>query len=144
VNTRPSTPGDREFLHELHHATYRDVVIRQFGIWDEQRQDESFVQTLADCEFRIVEVDGVAVGAIGVDERDDCVRLVELQILPARQGKGLGSALLHNLMLHAKSKNKSIRLRVLRESRARSLYERNGFAVIEDAGHVYVMEWQPR
>lgn len=144
MHTRASTPGDRVFLHGLHHATYRDVVVRQFGIWDEQRQDESFVQTLSDCEFRIVEVDGVPVGAIGVDERDDGVRLVELQILPTWQGKGLGSALLHDLMLDAKTKNKPIRLRVLRENRARSLYERNGFTVIEDAGHVYVMEWQPR
>src|SRR5688500_329595 len=94
MRTRASTPAAHRFLRELHHAAYRDVVVRQFGAWDERAQDAWFEQGLQVAVFSIVEEGEVPIGAIALSSAPDCLHLVELQILPEWQNRGLGSALL--------------------------------------------------
>jgi GNAT superfamily N-acetyltransferase len=143
MRTRPSTPADRTFLRNLHHAVYRDVVVRQFGSWDERAQDEWFEKGLAEAVMSIVEEAGVPVGAIGLNTAPDCLHLVELQILPQWQNRGLGSTLVDRQLSEARARGVPIRLRVLRENRARLLYERKGFAVTGETDTHYLMEWHP-
>lgn len=35
ITSRPATDADTDFARDVHHAAYRDVVIRQFGTWDD-------------------------------------------------------------------------------------------------------------
>lgn len=144
IHLRPSTPEDVPFLRDLHHRAYRDVVSRQFGVWDEEAQNEWFETALAAAEFSVVECDGQRVGAVAVSVDVECLRLVELQILPEWQNRGLGSTVLEVQMEHARAGRRPIRLRVLRENRARALYERNGFVVIGQTDTHCLMEWMPR
>lgn len=144
LRTRPSTPDDLSFLRALHHAAYRDVVTRQFGVWDEEKQDESFLRDLASSRFEIVESSGEPIGAIGSVEAADCIQLAELWILPAWQNHGIGSSILRGLQEHAKAAGKWITLRVLHQNRARALYERHGFTVVGETDTVCLMEWRPR
>ncbi len=143
IQIRPATPTDRDFLRTLHHSAYRDVVIRQFGVWDEQDQDARFDASLADTPLCIVEDGGTAIGAIAVREHSDCLELIELQILRERQNQGLGSLLLRQQMQVARANGKPMRLRVLLENRARALYERNGFTTTGQTEIQYLMEWKP-
>jgi len=39
---RPATTADTEFARFTHHAAYHDVVVRQFGNFDERMQDNFF------------------------------------------------------------------------------------------------------
>src|SRR4026207_1004469 len=114
MHTRPSTPADRSFLRFLHHAAYRDVVIRQFGSWDDRAQDEWFEKGLVEAETHVVEESGSAVGAIRVASPPNCLPLVELQILPEWQNRGLGTALIEQQLNEARTRRLPIRLQVLR------------------------------
>jgi GNAT superfamily N-acetyltransferase len=143
MRTRLSTPADRPFLRALHHAAYRDVIVRQFGSWDEQAQDAWFEQSLAEAVMSVVEEEGEPVGAIGLTSAPDCLYLVELQILPNFQNRGLGSALLDRQLSEARARGVPIRLRVLLENRARSLYERKGFVITGETETHFLMEWRP-
>jgi ribosomal protein S18 acetylase RimI-like enzyme len=135
--TRPATSADLPFLRLLHHRAYREVVERQFGAWDEAAQDLWFEQGLATATFRIVERDGAAVGAIALSETPGAIELVELQVLPEFQGQGWGTALLSELIQLSQATQRPLHSRVLRENRARHLYERNGFVITsETATHV--------
>jgi ribosomal protein S18 acetylase RimI-like enzyme len=143
VRTRPSTPADHAFLRELHHAAYRDAIVRQFGAWDERAQDAWFEQGLELAVFSIVEEAELRIGAIALVSAPDCLHLVELQILPEWQDRGLGSALIDRQLSEARARGVPIRLRVLRENRARALYQRKGFVVTGENDTHYLMEWRP-
>ena len=56
----------------------------------------------------------------------DHLRLAEIQIDPAFQNMGIGTALLLDLLGRAKALQKPVRLSVLRGSRAGTLYQRLG------------------
>lgn len=143
MRLRPATPADHPFLRELHHRAYREVVTRQFGSWDERAQDEWFEKGLHEAEFSVVEVGEAAVGTVALKRDPDCVHLVELQILPEHQRRGLGSALLAAVCERARSDELPLRLRVLHENhRARRLYERHGFVVTGTIPTHYLMEWR--
>ncbi len=54
---------------------------------------------------------------------------MQIQIAPALQGQGLGTALLLECIAQARAAGKDITLHVLKANPARRLYERLGFVV---------------
>lgn len=142
LSFRPAATEDAPFLRELHHRAYRDVVVRQFGVWDEVAQDRWFDEGLAAARFSVVERAGEPIGAVGTNEQDGVIFLAELQILPELQGHGLGTEVLRVVLERAMQTNQRILLRVLLQSRARSLYERHGFAMTGQTETHYLMEWR--
>ena len=75
-----------------------------------------------------------------VTERDDYVSLNEIQLLPDFQGQGIGSTLLTIELDKTRCKKKPMRLQVLKQNRARWLYERFGFRVYGQTDSHYLME----
>ncbi|RYD78347.1 MAG: GNAT family N-acetyltransferase [Verrucomicrobiaceae bacterium] len=65
--------------------------------------------------------------------------LVQIQLKPSDQGKGLGTTILRLLISEAREANASLRLSVLRASPARHLYERLGFVVVAEKLRSYEM-----
>ena len=45
IDRRTATSEDFELARSIHHRAYRDVVLRQFGAWNEEEQDQFFVVT---------------------------------------------------------------------------------------------------
>lgn len=142
MQLRPATPADTPFLRQLHHRAYRDVVLRQFGAWDESAQDGWFEQGLDEAVFSVVELDGAPVAALALHELPDHIVLVELQVLPEHQSRGIGTQLLQALLDRARSERKPVSLRVLLQNRARELYGRHGFLVTGTTETHYLMEWR--
>ena len=124
---REATPDDRTFAETLHERCYKDVVIRQFGAWDSEFQKQSFEHKWHPERYRIIVYCGAAVGVLSEELKPDHLFLSEIQIDPSAQNQGIGSAILTDLFDHARSLGVPIRLRVLRCSRALTLYERIGF-----------------
>ena len=139
VTTRPATPDDKELLRRIHHDAYRDVVTRQFGPWNEAEQNRWFDKGFVASGLRVIELDGVAVGSIASIDEGDQVFLCGVQILPEYQNRGIGSELVRAELARAKSLGKPLRLQVLRENRARALYERLGFQMTGETEHHFTM-----
>jgi GNAT superfamily N-acetyltransferase len=143
MRTRQATSADTPFLRDLHHRAYHDVVLQQFGKWDLAAQDEFFGRSLREAEFSVIEEGGASIGAFGVRVEADHVQLVELQLLPEWQNKGFGARVLSQQQQAALERQLPIRLRVLLENRARTLYVRHGFIVSGQTETHYLMEWLP-
>ena len=139
IRTRPATSSDTTFLRDLHHTAYRELVIRQFGSWDEPAQDAFFDQSLRDADFELILDGDVAVGAVGTSLQTDHLFLSEIQILPEHQNRGIGTRILNAQIERAAELDKPVGLQVLRENRARIWYERHGFRVIGETVTHYLM-----
>jgi len=135
---------------------YHDVVVRQFGSWDEHEQDRLFEEGYRtalgplwwakpdETPWEILLFDGVPCGYLNVVEEPSYIALLEIVILPAFQSRGIGSELLRELTNRARAAGLPIQLQVLlMNDRAKKLYERFGFDVRGRNQTHTVMEFRP-
>jgi ribosomal protein S18 acetylase RimI-like enzyme len=133
--------SDREWAYALKREAYLEVVERQFGPWDEERQRTMFAGRWNPAISRIILVDGAAVGLVATEGRSDAFWIDEIQLAAEWQGRGIGTAVVLDLLSRAHEAQKPVRLRVLLENpRARSLYERLGFRVTGQTATHRLME----
>ncbi len=140
---RPTTTDDYEYLRRLHHAAYHDLMVQMFGGWHEDEQDRYFDDHYVAGAAQIIVVEGDDVGAVEMGR--DGVRwfIAELQIDPAWQGRGIGTAVLRDVLARADAEGVPVSLHVLKENRARRLYERLGFVTTGEMVHHYLMATMP-
>jgi ribosomal protein S18 acetylase RimI-like enzyme len=136
---RPARADDRSFLVALHEVTMRSYVDATWG-WDDEEQRAFFDAHFDPRRCQILQVDGVDVGVLAVEELVDEICLAEIQLLPAWQGKGIGSAVVRSLAERGAADGKPVTLRVLHANpRAAAFYTRLGFrSVREIETHVYM------
>jgi ribosomal protein S18 acetylase RimI-like enzyme len=151
VTLRPARPEDEAFLYQLYAGT-RAAELAALD-WSSAQQ-EAFLS----LQFRaqqahyaeypnadpqiIVEVDR-AIGRLLVSRLADEIRLVDIALLPQWRGRGIGAALIQQLLDEAALLGKPVRLHVEKSNPAQRLYQRLGFTPLADIGLYYLMEWQP-
>jgi ribosomal protein S18 acetylase RimI-like enzyme len=110
-----------------------------------EAQHRHYRQVHPDADWLIVEQAGEPIGRLYLDEREDGLRLIDISLLPARRGTGLGTALIADLMDHCRGRGKAVSLHVAKNNpAARRLYWRLGFRRIADQGELHeLMAWRP-
>ncbi len=141
LRTRVALASDRAFVERLHEDAYHDVVVRQFGAWDEARQQRHFAEKWRDWPFQLILDDNEPVGVLVVVIETNQVHLHQLLVAPHRQRQGIGSAALRHVQDQARVIGGPVRLGVLFRNRARRLYERHGFEVYACSRTHYLMHW---
>ena len=139
ITLRPVRNEDKEFCRRVHHTALRDVVIRQFGQWDDTLQDNFFEKSWSSLSLEIIEVDGQAAGTFSREIHPDYFAIAQLYLLPQFQKQGIGTKLLLEQLDKAHSLGLQVRLNVLLENRARKLYESLGFKVTGKTDIFYQM-----
>jgi ribosomal protein S18 acetylase RimI-like enzyme len=71
------------------------------------------------------------------------IRVVDVALLPAARGRGIGTALLRDLLAEGARTGKKVSIHVERFNRALGLYRRLGFGEVEENGPYLLMEWRP-
>ena len=152
LRLRPVTPEDRRFLADLY-ADVRAAELAPVPWSAEQKrafldsqfalQDHEYRRAYPDGSFAIVELDGERVGRLYLHRRATETRIVDLAIVAARRGQGIGSALLSELATAADAEGRGLSIHVeMFNHGARRLYERFGFRLAEDEG-VYLLLARP-
>ncbi len=144
---RLAAPEDFDFLFGLHKAAMRQVVEDTFGAWDETWQlayfRKHFDPLVQRSELRIIQLDGLAVGLLHVQERAEELFIASLEILPAHQNQGIGSAVIREVLRTAAAQAKPVALQVLKANiAARSLYQRLGFGITGENETHYILAWE--
>jgi GNAT superfamily N-acetyltransferase len=143
ITTRAARADDLEFARAVHHAAYRDVVERQFGVWDEDFQDNTFMESWQDAAYEIVECGGRPCGYLCVEDRSDCQHVREIVISPPFQGRGIGTMLLGRAIRRATDRGVPVRLGTFHVNRAADLYRRLGFQETARTSTHILFEWHP-
>ncbi|MES2098168.1 MAG: GNAT family N-acetyltransferase [Pseudomonadota bacterium] len=94
------------------------------------------------AQWLIVERDGERIGRLYLDEERDRVLIIDISLLPASRGEGIGEALLRDTLKWAGSTGCAVSIHVEKSNRARHLYDRLGFGLVEDKGVYDLMEWR--
>lgn len=140
---RAATEADFEFLYRLHRETMRVYAEETYGPWDETWQRSYFQRHFNPDTLRLITVDGEVAGALQVQYRTEEIFLACLEIAPPYQGRGIGTAVMRQLMDEADRASKPVALRVLKSNRrARSLYQRLGFGVTGENETHYIMAYE--
>jgi ribosomal protein S18 acetylase RimI-like enzyme len=135
---RRAQTADYQFLYNLHRATIQEYVAEIWG-WDEAWQQAHFQEKFDPAMCEIIQFDGRDVGTLQLEERADELFLALIEILPEYQGRGIGAAVIQDILVQAEQRDVSVTLRVLRNNPARALYERLGFTIIDRSDtHLYM------
>jgi ribosomal protein S18 acetylase RimI-like enzyme len=107
-------------------------------------QDRYYRDQMPDASYQVVLVDGEPAGRLYLDRRDDELHVLDIALLPEHRGRGLGTRLMGDVLAEADATAKRVTIHVERFNRALSLYERLGFAHVEDQGVYLLLERPPR
>jgi len=153
IDLRPITPEDDSFLASLYAST-RAEELAQTNWSDEQKamfcrmqfaaQTADYRANYPDASFQIIERDGIAAGRLLVMRSEDAVHVIDIALLPAHRGAGIGTKLLKELQKEARAAGKKVSIYVEQFNPARRLYDRLGFQQVEEKGVYLLLEWSSK
>ncbi|MBL8170700.1 MAG: GNAT family N-acetyltransferase [Acidobacteria bacterium] len=151
ITLRPAQADDEAFLFKLYAST-RAQELAAWG-WPEAQQ-EAFLQmqyraqrgrtdAYPNTEHSIVLSGAESIGRMLVAPVAGQIYLIDIALLPAWRGQGIGAALLQDLLASAAEAVKSVALHVEQHNPAQRLYQRLGFVFRQTEGVHLLLEWQP-
>jgi ribosomal protein S18 acetylase RimI-like enzyme len=153
LTLRPMAEADMDFVALLYAMTRSEEVAatgwppamqQAFLAQQHEAQHRHYRSLHPDADWLIVEQGGEAIGRLYIDEGEGGIRLIDVSLLPLARGDGLGTALVTDLIAHARAAGKTLSLHVARNNpAAKRLYLRLGFRRVADEGALYeLLEWK--
>ncbi|WP_395705696.1 GNAT family N-acetyltransferase [Casimicrobium huifangae] len=134
---RAATYADIPFLVELRRLTMRP---HELAIGVNRSAEQTMRRVMQSFDVaQIIEQGEQAVGVLKVVRNAAHWELSQVQLMPALQGRGIGSRIIGSVVSDALAAEVSVRLHVLRANPARKLYQRLGFVVVNETLHGYEM-----
>jgi ribosomal protein S18 acetylase RimI-like enzyme len=142
LRVRPALAEDCGFLFEVRRATLRTYV-EQTSQWIDAEQRAAATKEFAELPYAVVEEGERSVGYVCVIHEKECDFLEEIALLPAAQGRGIGTQLVRDIQQAAQRRGVPVQLSVFANNPARALYARLGFTVVRIEDPRIAMEWRP-
>lgn len=141
IALRAAEESDLPFLRALRAQTMLEHYARS-GVPFDAAMQEARVHFRYDCA-QIVVFDGADVGLFKVSREGQPWHLIQIQLSPLCQGRGLGQALIIQLLAEAQTAQAEVELCVLKANPAQHLYARLGFRVVGEEAHALTMRYTP-
>jgi ribosomal protein S18 acetylase RimI-like enzyme len=152
ISFRSATSEDEPFLATVYAST-REQELALVDWTEGQKAD--FLRMQFDAQHRyyhehyhdtswdLILRDGEPIGRLYVARWPEEIRIVDIALLPAHRGSGIGSQLIGELLREAEQANKPLRIHVEQYNPAMRLYERLGFQPVGRHGVYVLMERTP-
>lgn len=149
---RPVSADDDAFMREVYASTRADELT--LVPWNDE-QKEAFLQMqfhaqathyqqhYPAAEYQVIErADGLPIGRLIIDRSGNSILLMDIALLPEFRNRGIGTAIIQDLMAEAIPTNRPIVLHVEIFNPAMRLYERFGFVKQSEQGVYHEMVWR--
>ncbi len=154
VGLRPSKEDDLEFLYQVY-ASSRDREMALLVEWSAEQkenflreqfrlQDRHYKTHYANARYDIIEIDGKPAGRLYVDRMKHEIRLMDIALLTEYRNRGVGRALVQDLLDEADRDRMFVSLHVEDNNPAKRLYERMGFVEVREVSFYKLMHWIPK
>lgn len=134
---RPAREADIPFLLALRRETM-DGHLAASGIAIDDASSRLRVMHAFDCA-ELLFADDVPVGLLKLRRSPHELEIVQIQLAPALQGRGIGRSLLREILADATRAGVPVSLSVLKANPAKRLYEELGFEVFDEDAHEFHM-----
>lgn len=125
IEYRQVSDSDFYFLWDLHQSELRPYIERIWG-WDEDWQKGYFRDHFDPTNQRIIQYEGEDIGTVKVEEHKARIFLTYIVFSAKYQGKGLGTAIIQDVIRLAEGKKLPVRLKVLRGNPAKEIVRAAG------------------
>lgn len=152
VALRPMSDADLPFTAALYASTRAEELApvpwpaetkQAFLAQQHAAQHAHYQQHYAGMEAMIVERGGAAIGRLYLYEMPGEVRIVDISLIPEARDRGIGAALLSDVIAAAAPRGKRVTIHVEKNNPARTLYARLGFTILDaDRGAYDLWEWR--
>ncbi|REE22991.1 acetyltransferase (GNAT) family protein [Paraburkholderia sp. BL27I4N3] len=139
---RPALNSDKAFLFEPRKATMTEHLARVGEPSDDTEHRARLLHRYDTA--RVICIDGAPAGLLKAYRADTEWVVVQLQIAPALQGRGIGKRALHTVLRAAQADALPVTLKVLKGNPAQRLYERLGFEIVGQDERQFHMRRAPR
>lgn len=141
ITYRKATENDLDYLLDLRMKT----MVPHYAEADLPTDDDTTLKRVLH-EFEkanIILLDNEPVGLLKINKTNSETEVLQLQIDPSQQGKGLGRLILTDILKEASLVKNIVSLSVLKTNKAQHLYSSLGFKIINEDEHSYFMEFSP-
>jgi ribosomal protein S18 acetylase RimI-like enzyme len=142
--------GDLPFLAQVYASTRAEELAATD--WSDQQkaafleaqfqaQHAHYQRYYPGADWLVTMRGGESIGRLYIARWPSQHRIIDIALLPAHRGMGLGEALLRDLMDEAAAAGKAVSIHVEKLNPAMRLYRRLGFTTEEDKGVYDLMRW---
>ncbi|RAS28865.1 GNAT family N-acetyltransferase [Paraburkholderia bryophila] len=142
LTLRPATHADEAFLFELRKATMTEHLTRVGEAVDDAAHRARLLHRYDAAQ--VICIDGAPAGLLKAYRTDTEWVVVQVQIVPARQGHGIGARALQAVLRIAQTDALPVTLKVLKGNPAKRLYDRLGFKIDGEDETQFYMRYTPR
>jgi ribosomal protein S18 acetylase RimI-like enzyme len=153
LSFRRITEADLPFLARVYASTRADELAGVTSMTDAQKaafldaqfqlQHAHYQKYYPQADWLVTMRGGEDIGRLYIERWPSQHRIIDIALLPAHRGKGLGAPLLRDLMDEAAAAGKAVSIHVEKLNPAMRLYRRLGFVTEEDKGVYDLMRWTP-
>ncbi|HEV7346678.1 GNAT family N-acetyltransferase [Telluribacter sp.] len=156
VRLRPVVNDDLEVLCSIYASTRQEemkkvpqwsaALVTAFLKQQFNAQHDYYQKNYVGADFWVIEKQGQVVGRLYVQEnfQNREVRIIDISLLPDWRNRGIGAAILKDIMNEATRLQRPLTIHVESFNPAKGLYERLGFKKVSETNGVYhLMEWCP-
>ena len=138
LSLRPAADEEHAFCESLNRRNMGGYLATRGIAWDPDR----FLASWLEFENLLILAESDIVGMLRLVPEQDAIGLRDLQVLPQRQGQGIGTWAVQQAQAITVSRDfLRLQLRVYEENPARALYARLGFKTESVAGGTVHMSW---
>ncbi len=128
-------------LHEFESIDWGGKRVNDFLNMQFNIQHTYYRQTWPDAKYLIILHDGKKIGRLYKDYREDEIRIIDIALLNQYRRKGYGQIVMQGIIAEAAQSGRCVRIHVDKQSPAKRLYDRLGFARIGGTEIYDLMEW---
>lgn len=141
ITYRKATENDLDYLLDLRTKT----MVPHYAESNLPTDRETTLSRILDQfdKAHIIFLDNQPIGLLKINRTDKNIDILQLQIDPGQQGKGLGRMILSDILDEASAAGKTASLSVLKTNKAQHLYLSLGFKTVSEDKYSFFMEFSP-
>ncbi|MDN5000405.1 GNAT family N-acetyltransferase [Bradyrhizobium sp. WYCCWR 12677] len=128
-------------IDELAPVPWSDAEKAAFLDMQFRAQHVHYQQNHPDADWLIIMRSAADIGRLYLERLPDRHCIIDIALLPDHRGRGLGEALLRDLLDEAASAGRDVEIHVEKQNPAMALYRRLGFSTQQDKGVYDLMRW---
>ena len=152
MELRAASTEDRAFLRDVYGSTREQELAdvpwsaeQKIAFLDHQfdAQDTYYKGHYEGATYDVILVDGTPAGRLYVARWPEEIRIMDIALLPAFRGQGVGTRLMRDILEEGTREGKSVTIHVEVNNPAMTLYRRLGFEQRKERHPYVLMEWSP-